>query len=274
LSAARFAAAMIAEGLPCPSLLHFDSTSDADTRMLRHLIAQTDQSVVFGEDRTVRALYEVPVAPPHKPIPHWSGRSGALLLPDADLELAVRSIVHGATEDRGNRCISTKKAFVPRALASKFEGLLVANAEALRRGEPTTAATDIGRCHPAARAAAEAAAFDGEVVYSRDFLATRCARGSRALRDEIPYPLLGIEYYENEEDAVASANASVAGTPSGRALAMAVFTGDREAFLRAAGGLSAFKVLRNAPTTQMDYRTRHQGIFLHRELMRELEVCS
>jgi hypothetical protein len=33
-------------------------------------------------------------------------------------------------------------------------------------------------------------------------------------------------------------------------------------------------VLWNLPTTTMDYRTRHQGRFLHRELMRDIAIVG
>ena len=80
-----------------------------------------------------------------------------IVFPDADLALAAKSIIFGATEDRGNRCISTKKVFAPRSVARQFEERLLAEAVQLKRGEPTQDDTDIGSLHAAARQVGEAA---------------------------------------------------------------------------------------------------------------------
>ena len=68
---------------------------------------------------------------------------------------------------------------------------------------------------------------------------------------------------------VAMANASVAGTPSGRALVMSVFAKSADTQRMAAATLHATKVLANRPSTYMDLNDMHQGIHLFQELMRQ-----
>lgn len=271
LSTYRFCRALLDRGIDAVSLVHLDSASDAG--LVRRMIASLPQSVVFGEDATIAAVYgEHGLPPPHRAFPYWTGRSAAIVFDDADLPLAARVIVEGAMEDRGNRCISTKRALVPAKHARAFEALVASYADARRRGPVGDDATEVGRYPPSARAAAEAAAAEGTIVYDRDLLAVVCAPDAALLREELPYPILAIAYYDG--DPVPLANRAVTGTPSGRALAVAVLTESERTFLDAAGRLAADKVLWNQPTTRMDYRTRHQGRFLHRELMREIAVVG
>src|SRR5574341_149065 len=216
LSAFLFAKAAVEEGIRCLNLLYLDSSSEEDRSSIKTIIESTDQSVVLGEDATVGRIYgPLPFLPTHKAIPYWSGRSGVILCPDADLALAARSIIFGATEDRGNRCISTKKVFAPRSAAKDLEELLRQEADRLKRGGPLDEDTDIGTLDPAARAVGEAAAADSEVFYDRDLILARCGDRSRLICDEIPYPAVGLRYYD-AEDPVDLANASVVTAPSRR----------------------------------------------------------
>jgi ATP-binding cassette subfamily B protein len=57
--------------------------------------------------------------------------------------------------------------------------------------------------------------------------------------DEVPYPAVGIRYYE-DEDPLEIANASVANSPSKRSLVLSVFTKDRARFEAAAAKLRAY----------------------------------
>jgi hypothetical protein len=272
LSAFLFVKAAVAKGLKQLNLVHLDSSNDADREVIAKAIQTTDQSVVLGEDATVGKIYgPLPFLPTHKAIPYWSGRSGVLVFPDADLEAAAKAIVFGATEDRGNRCISTKKVFAPRAGAERLEKLLVAEADRLHRGSPLDDATDLGTLDPAARAVAESASADAERFYEKDMILARAADRSRLVCEEVPYPAVGIRYYD-AEDPVALANAAVKDGPSKRALVVSVFTASDATYARAAADLRAYKVLRNLPTSHLDLASAHQGMHLCLELMRVKEV--
>ncbi len=272
LSAFLFVKAAVEEGVRHLNLLHLDSSSEEDRSSIKTILESTDQSVVLGEDATVGRIYgPLPFLPTHKAIPYWSGRSGVILYSDADLALAARSIVLGATEDRGNRCISTKKVFAPRSVAKDLEGLLVAEADRLRRGSPLDDDTDIGTLDAAARAVGESAAADSEVVYDRELILARCGDRSRLVCDEVPYPAVGLRYYDSE-DPVDLANTSVLNSPSKRSLILSVFTRDRATFKTAAARLRAYKVVWNTPTSDLDLGASHQGMHLFLELMRPKEV--
>lgn len=269
LSPFRFVQAVAERGVPNLQLLFFDSSLDQERQLLRSILSQTAQSVVYGEDRTVAAIYGPLAAnPAHKAVPYWSGRSGAIVLADADLEQAARAVVYGLHEDRGNRCNSTKKVVVAESVADELERLLVRQAEALRRGDPADEATDIGAVDQAARRLAEASVGAGRVVYDRDLIMARCDDESALVREEIPYPVLGIRRFDAGDDPVEIANRHVQGTPSGRSLCVSVITRNRAGFEQVAERLAAYKVLLNRPTTDVDLRLPHQGMHLFLELMR------
>lgn len=49
-----------------------------------------------------------------------SGVDAALVLADADLELAARTVVYGATLNKGQTCIATRRVFVDRSVIAAF----------------------------------------------------------------------------------------------------------------------------------------------------------
>ena len=272
LSAFLFVKAAVEKGIRHLNLLHLDSSAEKDRGSIKKILESTDQSVVLGEDATVARIYgPLPFLPTHKAIPYWSGRSGVILFPDADLPLAARSIVFGATEDRGNRCISTKKVFAPRSMAPKLEALLVAEADKLKRGSPLDEDTDIGTLDVAARRAAESAAADAEMLYDRDLIIARSGERSRLVCDEVPYPAVGLRYYDTE-DPVELANSSVLDSPSKRSLVVSLFTQNAATFQAAAARLRAYKVVWNTPTSHLDLGAAHQGMHLFLELTRARDV--
>lgn len=269
-----FARALLERGVSaCPSLLYIASDA-AGRETLTRLVAATHQAVVFGEDDTIHSIYGgLPFTPAHKPLAYWSGRSGAIVLPDADLDAAAEAVVRGATEDRGNRCDSTKRVLVPRRHAARFESLLCQKADAIVRGDPLDERTEIGRLDTQARILAERAAAGDEVIYAREPLIARCEDQSRLLREELPYPVIGLRLYDDGEDPVALSNSYVVGSSSGMALVVSIFSESPAAFDSAASRIAAHKVHWNRITTHIDLMTTHQGTHLYLELMRPREIC-
>lgn len=275
LSAFRFASALIAKGLQVPALLSFDTSSPAAVDQIYRTITNSEQSIVFGEDRTIRSVYAgAQVQPPHKSIAYFSGRSGSIVFADAELASAARDIVFGATMDRGNKCVSTKKVWVPRECMAEFERLLAVEANNLRRGDPLDELVDLGRLVPYARQLAEAALGSARVIYDHDLVIAECQQSSNLVREELPYPIVALCPYEKHEDPVQLANASVRHAPIGKALNMAVFSQSVQTFQQAAARLRASKVLWNAPTVLFDFQTSHQGMHLFLELVRPRELVS
>ena len=268
-----FVKALVAHGLRTVHLLHFDtlaSGNEPDLEALRRIVQHCDQSVVFGN----AAVFEgMPFLTHHRSIRYSSGHSAALVYPDADLRLGARAILRAAVADRGNRCFCTKKVFAARAVAAELEACLVAEAEALRRGDPLDEAAETGRPHPDVRTHALAAATDAQILYDRDVLMARCDDSSRLLAEEIPYPILGIHHADPGE-LVARANKAVERAPTGRCFAASVFTRDPGTYHAVTGQLRAHKVLPNLPTSDLECGHSHEGKHLFLELLHPTEVAA
>ncbi|MGL5041524.1 MAG: NADP-dependent glyceraldehyde-3-phosphate dehydrogenase [Culicoidibacterales bacterium] len=64
------------------------------------------------------------------------GKDAALVLPDADIDLAVNEIVNGAFSYSGQRCTAIKRVFVTHEIADAFVAQLQAKVEQLEVGLP------------------------------------------------------------------------------------------------------------------------------------------
>lgn len=275
LSAYLFSRALIEEGLEPPALLYISRDGDGQQDMLGRLLENTQQSVIFGEDHTIGAICgPLGYRADHKSLVYLTGRSGAIVYPDADVQLTAEMVISGATDDRGNRCNSTKKVFAPKAMARELEDALVSHADRLVRGEPTDPVTDLGRNDAQARATARESAAAGNVFYERDMFLLTVPKSASILKQEVPYPAVAVCYYEEGTDPVELANASVAETPLGGSIATSVFTRDKSRFIEAASRLLTCKALFNTPSTDFDFWTTHQARHLFLELMRKTELIS
>ena len=72
------------------------------------------------------------------------GKSPQIVLPDADLELAVNGVAAGIFPATGQSCISGSRLLVHRSLIGEFSERLVEVVSKARVGDPTDPATQIG----------------------------------------------------------------------------------------------------------------------------------
>jgi aldehyde dehydrogenase (NAD+) len=79
-----------------------------------------------------------------KVILELGGNNGAIVLADADLKNAVRSIVFGAAGTAGQRCTSLRRLFVERKAAKRIINSLTAAYKQLKIGSPLLAGNLIG----------------------------------------------------------------------------------------------------------------------------------
>jgi acyl-CoA reductase-like NAD-dependent aldehyde dehydrogenase len=273
LSAFLFAKALIAEGIQPPALLYISRDSEEEQGLVGTLIKQTQQSVMYGEDNTVNTICQpFGFRPNHKYMTYLTGRSGAVVYPDADLNLAAEMIIRGASDDRGNRCNSTKKVFAPKQLATDLELALIREADKLVRGDPADDATDIGKNDPQARAVAQQWTSSAQVFYDRDMLLMSVPQTAQILKEELPYPSVAVCYYDEGQDPVDLVNNSVSNTYLGAAVAISVFTRNRDQYDLASSRMHACKTLLNLPSTAFDFWTAHQRWHLFTELMRKVEL--
>ncbi|KAH9077643.1 NAD-aldehyde dehydrogenase [Lactarius deliciosus] len=84
----------------------------------------------------------------------------AIVMPDADLSLAVPAVFFGSVGTAGQRCTSTRRLYLHRAIAPEFLARLQKLYGALQPGDPLDARTLLGPLHT--RAAVDA--YDGAIA--------------------------------------------------------------------------------------------------------------
>ncbi len=203
------------------------------------------------------------------------GKSPFVVFADCDLDLAVDLAV-GQYDNAGQVCLAGTRLLVEAPIAAEFTERFAARASALRQGDPRDEATDIGpSIHPEHLARVDgfvrrALAAGARVVvgggpdtelgglYYRPTLLTDVAPDAEIVTEEVFGPVLTLQTFHTEQEAVAMAN----GTRFG--LAATLLTGDRERADRVCAALVAGTVWTNCFFVR-DLRApfggaRHSGI--------------
>ena len=178
------------------------------------------------------------------------GKSPLLVFADADLDLAV-DIAVDQYGNAGQFCLAASRLLVDAVIADEFTERFVARAAKLRQGEPRDEHTDVGpQIHPEhfarvdgfvlrALAGGARALLGGGPnadlggLYYQPTLLTDLADGAEILTEEVFGPVLSLQTFSSEEQAVALAN----GTRFG--LSAVVLTGHREQARRVSAALVA-----------------------------------
>jgi acyl-CoA reductase-like NAD-dependent aldehyde dehydrogenase len=108
------------------------------------LIESADMIVFTGSVPTGR---KIAVACAQRLIPcvlELGGKDAAVVLRDADLDRAARTIVWGAFVNSGQVCASVERVYVEREVADAFQEKVVALTRSLRQGDPGKQAVEIG----------------------------------------------------------------------------------------------------------------------------------
>jgi len=164
------------------------------------------------------------------------GKSPLLVFADADLDLAVDLAVE-QYDNAGQVCLAATRILVEESVADEFTRRFVDKATRLVQGDPRDEATDIGpTIHPrqlekidgfvrravsaGARAIIGGHRKDGQ--YYAPTLLTEVAQDSEIVQEEVFGPVLTLQTFADEEQAVTLANDTRFG------LAATVATGDPE----------------------------------------------
>ena len=184
------------------------------------------------------------------------GKSPMVVFADADLDLAVSTAV-GQFDNAGQVCLKAARILVESSIAQEFTRRVTEQAGALTQGDPREDGVDVSalitRQHfdqvagfvDRAIAAGAHPALGGSVnpdlggLYYAPTLLLDAKPGSEILTEEVFGPVLTIETFETEEEAIALANDTRFG------LAATLMTGDPERAERVTHALNAGTVWTN-----------------------------
>ncbi|MEW2070102.1 aldehyde dehydrogenase [Streptomyces sp. NPDC007346] len=162
------------------------------------------------------------------------GKSPLLVFADADLDLAADLAVE-QYDNAGQVCLAATRILVEESVAEEFTRRFADRASRLRQGDPRDEATDIGpNIHPrqlekidgfvrralAAGARAVVGGHRGEGQHYAPTLLTDVRQDSEIVQEEVFGPVLTLQTFTDEDEAVALANDTRFG------LAATVATGD------------------------------------------------
>ncbi len=174
------------------------------------------------------------------------GNNAVLVMPDANLDLAVRAVLFGAAGTAGQRCTSIRRLFLERSIADGMIAKLKTAYEQIRVGDPMEESTLMGPLIDRAAVDAMQAALrrirteGGEIIYGGEDLGgcyvrpalVKAPPGLPILKEEIFAPILYLIEFDSLGQAIAWHN----DVPQG--LSSAMFTTNlisAETFLSARG---------------------------------------
>lgn len=223
-----------------------------------HLVRHDDTAFVSftGSLRAGRRVGELAAATVKRVTLELGGKSAAVVLDDADLPTAIKSVVGACFVNSGQTCNAQTRLLVPESRYDDAAALAVAAVAAYAPGDPLDDKTRLGPLVSSAQRervrdfirqgmAEGAELLAGGVeppeglssgFFVRPTLFGRVTPDMVIAREEIFGPVLSIMTYRDEEDAIEIANSTHYG------LAAAVWSGDAQRAARVARRLKAGQV--------------------------------
>lgn len=193
------------------------------------------------------------------------GKNAAVVLDDADLELAIPTIMAGAYGQAGQRCTATSRLTVQRGVADTVRELVANPVSRITIGAGDFPGVTMGpvvslAAQAEVRARIEAALGEGATVISRSPLATEqeitgayvepvflnVETSNSVWRDEVFGPVLAMIFVDTLEEAIDAVNYAA------YRLSTVVFTRDLEGAFRLLEGVDTGQVSINQPTIGWD----------------------
>lgn len=234
-----------------------NSVNEAGIEVGQAMTASRDIDVISftGSSRTGQAIMAA-AAPTLKRVGlELGGKAPAVIFDDADLDLAAKELTHGALAMAGQICVAAARFLVHEAVAEEFEARVTAAFRKVRTGPGADPESQMGSLidepnRKRVEALIERAGDEGELLLKGErmgqgaFLTPTLYRiddvSSDLVQEELFGPIVSVERFADEAEAVHKANA----TPYG--LAASVFTGDGARALRISRAIRAGTVWVNS----------------------------
>src|SRR5216683_2001871 len=143
LTAVHLLQALTDAGLPAGVLnLVLGKGSEVGDVLVTH---EAVQAITFtGSNAVGRALQRKAIEQGKKVQLELGGKNPAVVLEDADLDLAAEHVARGAFLSAGQKCTATSRVIVQEAVMREFQDRLVALAEGWKLGDPLATDTRVG----------------------------------------------------------------------------------------------------------------------------------
>jgi len=227
----------------------------------KHLVSSPDVDMISytGSTEVGKRIMEAAAKTLKRVNLELGGSAPCVVLDDADLDVAAQGIARAAISHAGQVCVAASRVIAHRSIAEPLEAKLAERLRAARLGLADDPATELGPMIDAAsrervRRLVETAKDGGEVLLEGRFPEGPLAAGtflspslvrigdgrSPLLTDEVFGPVLSVQVFDEDDEAVAKANDTRFG------LAASVWSKDLARAQRAAGAIRAGSVWINA----------------------------
>ena len=216
-----------------------------------------------GSTRTGRLIQEASAKSNLKNlIFELGGKSPAIIFEDADLTRAVSETAHSIQWNSGQVCMANSRIYVQRSIAPAFIEAFKKDYGTVTVGDPTDPKTTLGPLADSAQVEtvsgylakgkesgnlALGGELDTESFVIRPTIFTDTEEDAKIMKEEVFGPVVNINIFDTEEEALEKANASEYG------LYAAVYTQDVSRALRFAVGLESGTVGVNCTSPQTSF---------------------
>jgi aldehyde dehydrogenase (NAD+) len=259
-TALLFAQVMHDAGTP-PGVFNLVNGSGEDVGQAMSAHPDVDMVSFTGSTRAGVLVAQAAAPTIKRVVQELGGKSPNVLLPDADFADAVPKGVLASMRNCGQSCAAPTRMVVPRSRLAEVEALAAAAADSVVVGDPLDEGSVIGALANAPQFAKVQTLIQSGIDEGAKLVAGGTGRPGglnrgffvkptvfsevttdmRIAQEEIFGPVLSIMAYEDEEDAIRIANATVYG------LSSHVQSADQEAARRVAGRIRAGQVHINYP---------------------------
>ena len=272
LTAVHLLQALVDAGLPDGVLnLVIGKGSEVGDVLVTH---DAIQAITFtGSNVVGRALQRKAIERGKKVQLELGGKNPAVVLDDADLDLAADHVARGAFLSAGQKCTATSRVIVQEAVVGPFQERLSALAQNWKLGDPLESDTRVGPLVSADQLETVSSYLDmarqegarvlagggraeelGDGYYVRPTVLSQLGSESRVVREEIFGPVAALLPATSYADAVRLANDTRYG------LSASVFTNDLSRALRFADDIHAGVVKVNQESAGVEFQVPFGGM--------------